>query len=152
MRNRIRAAALITKGDKILLVQHVHPVTKKDWWVPPGGGIEDADNSIFDCAVRESYEECGLKVKAGDLWYYREYPDKERDTLNIEFFIKAEVVGGEITLNNLEPSEIIKQALWLTAEELQPLVVYPEILKNEFWRDLNNPLKIPRFLGRQIGS
>jgi 8-oxo-dGTP pyrophosphatase MutT (NUDIX family) len=32
---------------------------KEVWWVPPGGGVETADTSVFDCARRETFEETG---------------------------------------------------------------------------------------------
>ena len=61
MRHRIRVAALLLNElNEILLVQHVHPVTNFEWWVPPGGGMESIDESIFSCAMRETFEESGI--------------------------------------------------------------------------------------------
>ena len=57
MNHRIRVATIIINNQKILLVKHVHPETGYAWWVPPGGGLEDKDASIFDCAKREVFEE-----------------------------------------------------------------------------------------------
>lgn len=34
MKYRIRAAGIIELENKILLVKHVHPETKFEWWVP----------------------------------------------------------------------------------------------------------------------
>lgn len=69
MQHRIRAAAIIINDNKILLVKHVHPETGHEWWVPPGGGVEEIDNSIFDCAKRETFEETNLKIDVSRLLY-----------------------------------------------------------------------------------
>ncbi len=42
MKHRIRVAALITRGDAVLLVKHV--ADGHHWWVPPGGGIEGEES------------------------------------------------------------------------------------------------------------
>lgn len=68
MNHRIRAAALIVKDDTILLVKHVHPVTKFEWWVPPGGKIEDTDMSIFEAVGLEVFPEI---IKEESFWLER---------------------------------------------------------------------------------
>ena len=40
MKNRIRVAVLLFKNEKILMIKHIDPKTKFEWWVPPGGGLE----------------------------------------------------------------------------------------------------------------
>jgi 8-oxo-dGTP pyrophosphatase MutT (NUDIX family) len=43
--------------EKVLLVQ------SRGWkWGPPKGTLEDTDNSVEDCAVREVMEETGIKI------------------------------------------------------------------------------------------
>ena len=81
MRHRIRVAALLLNElNEILLVQHVHPVTNFEWWVPPGGGVESIDESIFSCAMRETFEETGMHIKCdGHIQYICEFFDIEND-------------------------------------------------------------------------
>ena len=47
--------------------------------------------------------------------------------------------------------EYIKGVCFLSQEELQPLVVYPEILKDSFWADLEQGFPETKYLGLQIG-
>lgn len=102
MNQRIRAAALIIKDESILLVKHVHPETKYVWWVPPGGQIEETDNSIFEAVKREVWEETGLNVKVNEeVKYIREFVDKENNTLNLELFVEATVIDGELSIDNM---------------------------------------------------
>ncbi len=153
MKHRIRAAVLILNKNKILLVKHVHPDTGFSWWVPPGGGVEEKDGSIFDCMAREAFEETGLDVNVNKLAYIREFFDEENKTLNAEFFAVVDSYKGEITLINLEnngPDELfIKEVKWLSRDELQNKVVFPEILKDDFWNDYKNNFSEVKYLGRQ---
>lgn len=155
MRHRIRAAALITQGDSILLVQHVHPQTGVEWWVPPGGGLEPTDPSVFDCARRETFEETGLSVDLSRIVYVREFHDQEHGTRNLELFLSCDSFSGNLTTSNIHgngPDEqYIRSVRWIPKNELQDIVVYPEILKSEFWNDLTNGFPETKYLGTQIG-
>lgn len=148
MKHRIRVAAIIEHDNKILLVKHVHPKTGFEWWVPPGGGVEDKDKSILDSLKREVFEEIGLKVKISqDPKFIREFHDDEKDVLNLELFFKAEYLGGEATIENIygngADAEYIKEVKWFAVEELQDIVLFPEELKDNFG---NNLKKV--YLGR----
>lgn len=153
MQHRIRAAAIIINGDKILLVKHVHPEEGREWWVPPGGGVEVIDDSIFDCAKRETFEETNLKVELTRLVYIREFPDKENQKLNIELFALADNFEGEISMKNIagkgQDEHYIKDVAWLSKSEMQDIVVYPEIIKDALWDDLAEGFPMVRYLGRQ---
>ena len=48
MKHRIRAAAIVVKGDSILLVKHHGHGTEEGyvWWVPPGGGVEGEESLV----------------------------------------------------------------------------------------------------------
>ncbi len=68
MKNRIRSAAIIVRDNKILLVKHVHPKTGFVWWVPPGGGIEESDESLngqISCACAcESKQQMRYRIQS----------------------------------------------------------------------------------------
>lgn len=155
MVHRIRAASLIVNDDKVLLVKHVHPRTGFTWWVPPGGGVEERDASIFDCARREAFEETNLTVDISKIVYVREFLDTESQKLNIEFFVLADNYHGEIGLGNINGNgldeQYIKEVRWLSKGELQDIVVFPEILKDEFWSDCAANFPTVKYLGRQDG-
>lgn len=79
MKHRVRVAAIIVEDNNVLLVKHVSPETGYEWWVPPGGGMEKIDNSIFDCAKREVFEETDLKVDVSKVIYIREFIEKSNN-------------------------------------------------------------------------
>ena len=155
MRSRIRAASLIVRDSRILLVQHVHPVTKAAWWVPPGGCLEDTDSSIFACAAREAFEETGLKISVSRIVYIREFVDNEYKVFNLELFLPADGFAGSPSLSNIGgcvPDEhYIKDIRWMSRREMAGLPVYPEILKDQFWADLAGGFSQMRYLGRAYG-
>jgi 8-oxo-dGTP diphosphatase len=153
MRYRIRAAVLIVENDRILLVHHVDPKTGESFWVPPGGGLEDSDESIFQCADRETFEETGLSVTTSRIAYIREFCDHSTSTHHLEIFLLADTVSGTLTLARLpsdQPdSDMIKDVKWIGREETPFLTVYPEVLRIEFWTHLESGFAQTHYLGRQ---
>lgn len=53
MEHRIRAAALIEGRGRLLLLKIQHLITGAEFWIPPGGGLKN-DESIYECAIRET--------------------------------------------------------------------------------------------------
>lgn len=151
MKHRIRVAAIIKKRDKILLVKHAHSEKGKVWWVPPGGGLEAKDANIFAAAVRETYEETGVRIRCEKIVYIREYLHSLTNSLNLEIFCLAQNPSGQPTIQNIRgrggDEKYIQDVRWFTKQELQKIKVYPEELKNDFWK--RNPKKGAQYLGRK---
>jgi hypothetical protein len=78
--------------------------------------------------------------------------DDERATLNLELFVLGRSFSGELTIANIRgkgpDEEYIRSARWLHKEDLQTLIVYPEILKGSFWDDLGRGFPQAVYLGR----
>lgn len=155
MKYRTRVAAIIRENNKILLVKHSHPVSGFEWWVPPGGGLEHFDRDIYQCAVRETWEETGYNIRTGEILYLREFVDLENNTHNTEIFLRGEVIGGELTFEKVQgngPDEhYIRDVCWIDKQDVKRLVVFPQIIKEDaFWEDIEE-LGYTRYLGRQEG-
>jgi 8-oxo-dGTP diphosphatase len=54
---RIRVAALIRRGDAVLLLNHTK--LGRSYWLLPGGGVEEGE-SLHEALLRELEEECKL--------------------------------------------------------------------------------------------
>ena len=153
MEHRIRAAAIIVKDNRILLVKHQHPVSAAEFWVPPGGGLEN-EETIYECVKREVFEESGLNVELGEVLYLSELVNVPDATHHLEIFILARSFEGEPTTINLRPGDrdfkVVQEARFLSREEMKGLIIYPEILKGGFWTDLTckEGLRL-RYLGQQ---
>lgn len=59
---------------------------------------------------------------------------------------------GELTIRHIQgkgPDEhYIKDVRWIGKAELQKMVVYPEILKDDFWEDLARDFSETKYLSR----
>lgn len=144
MRYGISAAALIVEDEQVLLVRH-REAGRYDFWVPPGGSLE-GEETIFDCARRETLEETGLSVDLGRIVYVQEFVEPGYHFC--KFFILCTSYSGEITLANRGREEsFLVDARFFSRHELPGLTVYPEILQGQFWDDLPAGFPLTRYLG-----
>ncbi|AIQ45760.1 NTP pyrophosphohydrolase [Paenibacillus sp. FSL R7-0273] len=80
-----------------------------DQWGFPGGAMELGE-SAEETAIREIYEETGLKVKAEHLIgvytkYYHQYSSGDR-AQTISFFFQCKHIQGELTIDGNETLEL----------------------------------------------
>ena len=142
MRLRVRAAGIILNDKKeLLLVLHKNPYTGDMWWTFPGGGLEGRE-SAEEAVVREVKEECGLCCTPGRLIYVREFLGQEEDVHHVELFFTAEVEHCNI-IKGTDPEltqQYIIETRFLSRKEIAEAEaeIYPEILRNSFWDDLES--------------
>lgn len=90
MKERVRA--IIKKGDDTLLI---HRIKKgREYWVFPGGGVEEADKSKEAALIRECAEELGVEVSVGNL--FTVYGLSETNEVQHEFFYDCEIISGTL--------------------------------------------------------
>jgi 8-oxo-dGTP pyrophosphatase MutT (NUDIX family) len=67
-RERTAARVVLVANGLVLLQQGFDPAKQdaKPWWITPGGGL-NAGESVEDGAVREVFEETGLRLSATQL-------------------------------------------------------------------------------------
>ena len=118
---RVRVAAVLMKGDSVLLVRHEKGAAS--YWLLPGGGIEFGE-SLADALRREVREETCLDVRVGDLVLASDSiaPDGSRHVVNLCF--TGEVIGGELGLGS---DERVVEARFVPLDELQDLTVHPDL-------------------------
>lgn len=58
LNQRVRAI-LLTDDNRLLFIKRVKPQNPGAYWVAPGGGVEDEDNSLLEALDRELDEELG---------------------------------------------------------------------------------------------
>ena len=144
MRYGISAAALIVHDQQVLLVNH-QVTGQYNFWLPPGGRLE-GEESIFDCAKREIFEETGLIVEPDRILYIQEFA--ESDYHFCKFFILCSTFSGTLTLDQRTPQEdFLVAARFFAQRDLIDLDVRPEIIKGQFWVDLEMENLPARYLG-----
>lgn len=114
---------------KILLVHH----KKFNKWVQPGGHIED-NETPEETAVREVYEETGVKIKLMGTRFPREddfiRPLGIQCNRNLKGDMHIDIIyvaipnnSSDLVLNDEESNDIG----WFSREELEAISVFPDI-------------------------
>jgi ADP-ribose pyrophosphatase YjhB (NUDIX family) len=157
MQYAISAGTLVLRSGLLLLVHHQGEGF--DFWVPPGGRLR-GEESILDCAVRETHEETGLRVVTQRIVYVEEFVEK--DLHFCKFWILAEDPGGRLNVEGLDSDDAraavarsesgddhVVNARFVSRDEMQAIPVYPRILRDTFWQDLAQDFPEARHLGLQ---
>jgi len=102
----------------------------------PGGKIELGED-IKDAVIREIKEETGLDAKVGNIVvcensFYKTLPGdtKKEDCLHsILVYYLCEIVGGEISLENISEGEkrYLAMAEWIPLEDIEKIKFYNTI-------------------------
>ena len=130
MRHFCASAFIINPDTKeILLVKH----KKFKRWVQPGGHIEH-DETPEEAAVREAYEETGVKVELlGDRFpreddFIRPLGIQKNRGANGDLHI--DIIYPAIPVGNINPNVSFESlnVKWFTREELDEINIFPDIL------------------------
>ncbi len=148
MKHRIRAAAIVVEGDSMLLVKHRQD--GRTWWVPPGGRVE-GDESLIECARRETMEETGVSVELGKIAYVCESVEPDYHHCEI-FFLATSYSGRVVTGQNPgvgadDTAHAISDARFVSRREMRELTIYPSEIKTTFWDDLAAGFPETKYLG-----
>ncbi len=139
----LSAGAIVVQDDALLMVHHHDE--KEDFWVPPGGRLED-DETLVECARRETHEETGLWVIPDRVIYIEEFI--ERDLHFVKLWFHAILEGGKLTTRNRDRGEgFLVEARFVRHDEIGERTVYPSIVRHLFWEDLAAGFRETRYLG-----
>ncbi len=157
MQYAISAGAIVLRGGGLLLVHHQGEGF--DFWLPPGGRLH-GEESILDCAVRETQEETGLLVVPERMVYVEEFIEK--DLHFCKFWVLAQDPGSHLSVEGLTSKERraavarsesgdmhVVDARFVSRDAMRALFVYPRILRDAFWEDLSRGFPETRYLGLQ---
>ncbi len=119
---RLRCAAVLVRGDAILLVKHEK--AGREYWLLPGGGLEPGE-TLAEATERELREECGVTIRCGRLLFVAETlePNLERQIVNLVFL--SDLIAGEPYLATQNDQRLVDVA-WIDRARLPGLVFYPD--------------------------
>ncbi|MGW6936192.1 NUDIX hydrolase [Lentzea sp. NPDC054927] len=125
---------LTDTAGRVLLFQGFDPARPQElFWFTVGGGVEDGEE-LRDTAVREAFEETGVKLApeqlTGPIWRRRAVFSFDGQTFDAEeWFFHASVDGLEVDTSGFNDVEehSISAYRWWTAAELESTedTVYP---------------------------
>ena len=94
-------------GRIVLLKRSIEP--QKGKWVMPGGYVDRGETVTAAAAARETMEECGIRVKIGDLVGVYSYPGR----IAVVVVYRAEYQSGE-----LRPKDETLEATWFSRDDI----------------------------------
>lgn len=131
---------IMDSSSRLLLVRHTVENENTEFWILPGGGLEENEYS-WDAAVREVKEETNIDINVVDLLYTLE--EKTKDGLRCTNYFLGEYVGGNLNLGT-DPEfdsehQVLSDVKYYTQEEIKALPrVYPEVILDEFWDNIEH--------------
>jgi 8-oxo-dGTP diphosphatase len=153
LNHRIGAGALIqNESGRILFMHSLHNKDPNyEFWVPPGGGAE-GDEDVRETVRRETLEECGLHVEPLQLAYIEETIWMDSNTRHLKMWFTAKLLGGTLDwTKNPTTSENIIGAAWLSQADMEGKIIFPPVLRQDYWLERAKGFVTPRFLGiRQV--
>jgi len=113
-------------GKKILLVEQV---PEQNFWIIPGGGVEEGETST-QAAIRELREETGLEVELVRLLWCSENYSPEFNHLSVSLIYLGRRIGGE--LGSSEHRTRFFDLTSLTQEARYPCREFWQLLASHF--------------------
>lgn len=112
---RSRSMALVTRGDKILLVKHQFP--DRSFYILPGGGVEPGEEPE-ETVLRELKEECGL---TGEI--IRPLNVTFKDNGRKEYVYEVSIPEDAEPVKGKDPEipddkQVLVEVAWKTLDEL----------------------------------
>jgi 8-oxo-dGTP diphosphatase len=126
-RQRVAAYAVIVRDDKVLLSRLAPYLAPTERWTLPGGGVEFGEHPR-DAAIREIYEETGLRAQVGE-----------------QAWIDSALIGGRETDGKRHAVRIVYDG-WVGADAPEPRVIETDgSTVDARWHELDDVLggKVP---------
>ncbi len=133
---------ILDAQKRLLLVRHTVKNEGTEFWILPGGGLEENEYS-WDAAIREVKEETNLNISVIDLLYTLE--EKTKKGLRCTNYFVGEVLDGDLALGQDpefdEENQVLSDVRYFSQEEIKKLNrVYPEVIIDEFWHVIEDYL------------
>ncbi|PIR66335.1 MAG: hypothetical protein COU51_04445 [Parcubacteria group bacterium CG10_big_fil_rev_8_21_14_0_10_36_14] len=128
---KIRVRAVIVVNGLILLIHRIKEGL--EYWVFPGGGVEESDRSPEQALERECLEEIGVVVRVDNVFA----DEIKEDVAERELFYRCEILSGEVGTGKgpeFQPGSNYKGTYdfqWIPVAELGRYDAKPETIKNK---------------------
>ena len=135
-------------NKSILLVRN----KGQKWWCAPGGGWDHENETLVECAIREVFEEAGIRVNIQKLLFTQTLYIKNQDSYWLEnFWLATPESNVEIPQGHIDHYGVVDEARWFEQAELGAITVYPNVLKNIFWKNLpQTQQETNRYIGHSV--
>lgn len=144
---RLTASSIVTNDEGQLLLIQRHDIRTFD---VPGGGLEPGELPV-EAAVRETFEETGLRVRPSQLLGIYHWPNEPNAYLS--FYFHCELLGGRIRPSEETPVVTFRD---LQALPKRMLPMHRQRIRHSLARVgqsptwLTQPMKIHQKLGKKV--
>ncbi len=134
---RVSVRAVIVRESEVLLIHRVRG--EEEYWVFPGGGVEEGDRTHEEALMRECKEELGVEVRVGTLFTSLKISVASQSRQ--EFFFACEIVGGELgtgtgpEYQTASTSRGVYSLEWVELNRLGLMDVRPEGVKMQLLQE-----------------
>lgn len=136
---KIISRAVVIHDNKLLLVKNY----SRDFWSFPGGHWEFEDESLGECAIRETEEETGRLVELGDIIFYQEF--RKPDSIVVEIYWSAsisnndkKVIGNGVSHTDVDKDSEIEKAVWFDKKAILGMKILPSAVVDYFVNDVHS--------------
>jgi len=139
----IRPCVVLIKDEKVLTIHCKYP--DGEYFLFPGGGVESGE-TLQECAIRETEEETGYKVKIKKLIYVNDWiRDRATNERVVNMFFLGEIVSGELIEGERDGSKV-KNAEWVDLEKFFNIDFRPEYIAKRILKDYKDGFsEVPYF-------
>jgi len=130
----VRPSVIVLKDNKLLVVHSTY--NSEDYFLLPGGGIE-GNETIYECAIRETKEETNQDIKIIKVAYLNDYITDKGRCLNI--YLLGRLKNYKETTHLKDPcinENKIKKAEWINIDKLLELDFRPKELIERIKNDM----------------
>lgn len=130
----VGVAAIVLRGDEVLLVERGREPAK-GLWGPPGGLLELGE-TVAAGVRREALEECGVVVEVGPLVAVFEPIERDDDGRVRFHFVVLDYLARYVS-GAVRPADDAAAARWVrldALDELPMLAVTREVIRKAQWK------------------
>jgi 8-oxo-dGTP diphosphatase len=137
MRLPTRVAGIIIKDERVVLMHRNK--NGQEYWVFPGGGLEDSDSSPEEGLLREIQEETTLSVKVNKLLYTHDYTSNNGLYYLCDFISGTLKLGDSVELKRMQEGKgDLYEPVWVSLANLNNLLLYPLEIRDWLTNDIKN--------------
>ncbi len=133
--HRIAAGGIVFKDNTLLLVRYHDNIHAGSYWVGPGGKLEDHEN-VVQAIIRETKEETGVTVQPQRVIAIEDLISLHFKMIKV--WMVCEFIEGKVTETEGARQEKIVEAGWLTRAQLTGEVVFPSLLLQHDWKEIQS--------------
>jgi 8-oxo-dGTP diphosphatase len=117
---RLAVGAVVTKGDRVLLVRRGRPPSEGEWAIP--GGSVEVGETLQQAAEREILEETGVLIRAREPVHLFDHIRRDKEG-KVRFHYVIIDLAADYLSGEPKPGDDALEACWTDLQEAEQLPV-----------------------------